>query len=487
MEAATGEIRIPAAHLTGDVATRARDFGRAPAHYTPDTLSTDETASMEPVGTPSVLYALASAVIIGILAFFVFDPMGIFGFGGTGGASGASGGNTGAGGGVAHAGWVLPTPAHDPSQIPTIVEPEAGDVTIEVMMIGDILAHDRVIESGRRADGSYNYDHIFAHITDELAMSDLRIVNQETMAGGAERGFAMGEGDNGPRFNSPTELMDASAAAGFNVVLKAHNHTYDQGYDGLANELAFWRSSHPEVAVLGVRDPSDPGAHNWVDDTFIFEKEGFRVAVLNWTFGVNEFPDWEHYHTYAAPLTESQVRADVARARERGADMIIACPHWGTEYNTGTTESQEYFANLFCELGVDVVFGTHPHILEPARVMVNGEGHETVVFFSNGNFIASDMPTTSQIAAISRVTLVQHPDGSCYVSRASMIPVVASAAPGTACSSWPLYDYTNEICYASWREDLNVDLVQNFCSEVLGEAYNRETCEYVVKGEGYRS
>lgn len=155
--------------------------------------------------------------------------------------------------------------------LPVVYDPAAGDVKIDIMNIGDILMSDAVAASGLKEDGSSNYDHIYAHIAEEISAADIRIVNQETMMGPAERGYFLEMGENGPRFNSPTTLADATAKAGFNVVLKSHNHVYDQGYEGLSHEMDYWKANHPDVALLGVRNPAHPedASQNRVDNIYI--------------------------------------------------------------------------------------------------------------------------------------------------------------------------------------------------------------------------
>ena len=121
------------------------------------------------------------------------------------------------------------------------------DVTVDIMMIGDILAHEGVYNSGLQADGTYNFDHLFKNIKSDISAADIRIVNQETILGGVELGLS-----GYPCFNSPYEIGVAEAKAGFNVILHATNHTLDKGLTGVENCLNFWKTNYPEMAVLGI-------------------------------------------------------------------------------------------------------------------------------------------------------------------------------------------------------------------------------------------
>ena len=150
-------------------------------------------------------------------------------------------------------------------------------VTINVMMIGDMLIHRGVYRSGTTDNVNYNFDHLFANILDDIEEADMRIVNQETILGGTEMGL-----DEYPNFNSPQEIGDAEVEAGFNIILHATNHALDKGLTGLNTTVSYWRTNHPEMSVLGIYDSQEDA-----DEIYVYEKEGFKVAVLNYTYGTN--------------------------------------------------------------------------------------------------------------------------------------------------------------------------------------------------------
>lgn len=162
-------------------------------------------------------------------------------------------------------------------------EPPFEPVNIDLVMVGDILAHEGVYNSGFYPDGTINYDHIFANVKEDLHAADIAIVNQEVVLGGMELGLS-----GYPCFNSPTELGDALVDAGFNVILHATNHALDKGITGIDNTLAFWKENYPDLPILGIHD------ENFTDyetqDIYVFEKDGLRIAILNYTYGTNGIP-----------------------------------------------------------------------------------------------------------------------------------------------------------------------------------------------------
>ena len=215
-----------------------------------------------------------------------------------------------------------PKQADQATQEATQEQAKPKSVQVDLVMIGDILFHFGVRESGLQADGSRNYDHVYEHILGELEGMDIKVVNQETILGGSRweyTGF--------PTFNGPQEMGDAEAKAGFNVVLRATNHAMDMGYEGLSSELSFWKEKYPDIHVIGAADPYDDSTS--VDDLYVYEKDGFKIALLNFTYDLNGYEDPEGA---VSMLTEDHVR-NVVTAADAVADMVVVFPHWGEEYN----------------------------------------------------------------------------------------------------------------------------------------------------------
>ena len=246
-------------------------------------------------------------------------------------------------------------------------------------MVGDILLHDNVQESGKLSDGTYNYEHLFANVAEDIQEADIAIANQEVILGGTEIGLY-----GYPNFNGPYEVGDALVKAGFNVILHATNHTLDRGKTALVNCMNFWKTNHADVAVLGVFESQEAYDNN----IYIHEQDGIKIAILNYTYGTNGMPTPSDMPFAVAMLEEDKVLADLQKANEQ-ADFVIVCPHWGTEYRHNQSQDQEYWAKLFLENGVDLVIGTHPHYIQPVEMFTNENGQQMLVYYSLGNFINS--------------------------------------------------------------------------------------------------
>ena len=167
-------------------------------------------------------------------------------------------------------------------ETPEPVEPEpTTPPTIQIVMVGDMLMHGRVMESGLKEDGTYNFDHLFVNVKDTIENADLALVNQETILGGTELGLS-----GYPAFNSPYELGDSLVDAGFDVILHATNHTLDKGKKGVQNCMNFWDTNYSDIAYLGINKSQEEQD----TDIYIYEQEGIRIAILNYTYGTNGIP-----------------------------------------------------------------------------------------------------------------------------------------------------------------------------------------------------
>ncbi len=355
-------------------------------------------------------------------------------------------------------------------------KPTVEPATVEIMMIGDILMHDEPVQSGAVGDGTYDFGFIFDHIRSYIDAAQVRILNQETVMGDPSLGYALRMGEVGPIMNTPTDLADTEANYGFNLILKATNHTYDLGYEGLAHELDYWKAAHPEIPVIGVNNPNaadDDQSQNYVDNVYVTEVNGLKIGFLNYTWATNLNYDWDTDQRFISYMSEEKIKADVQKARDAGAEMLVACPHWGIQYTTTPSDEEYTYSKIFCDAGVDVIFGCHPHILQPVELLQNADGHKCVCFYSNGNFVAGGaMETTSLLGGIARTTLQRNADGTYAVSAASLVPTVICYTYGPNMSAFPILEWNNDLAAQSVRSELTVDYAHAFCADLYGEQYD---------------
>ena len=318
-------------------------------------------------------------------------------------------------------------------------------------MVGDMLMHKYVVDTGERKDpdgNSYwNFDHLFAHVKDEVERADLAIVNQETILGGRELNGFTGY----PTFNSPYELADAEVRAGFDVILHGTNHALDRSARGIENCLKYWKSAHPKTLVLGIHDSAE-------DQKIIriVTVKGMKLAILNYTYGTNgiQMPGGKGY--LVDYLSEQRVRDDILRA-EAAADLTIVCPHWGTEYRLTVSADQKKWMQLFLESGADLVIGTHPHVIEPVVWESDDQGNRMLVYYSLGNFVNSTATWREgvmqrMVGGMAEITLSRDPAGHVRISDYTVRPVVNHIVdrPGEKLvTAYFLDEYTQELAEES--------------------------------------
>ena len=354
----------------------------------------------------------------------------------------------------------------------TVQEPEVYvEPEIDILMVGDILLHENVQESGLLEDGTYNYNHLFANVKEDVQEVEIAIVNQEVILGGKELGL-----HGYPSFNGAFEVGDALVDAGFNVILHATNHSLDRGKTALLNCLNFWKTTYPEVGVLGIFDSQE----SYDNDIYVYEQDGIKFAVLNYTYGTNgiEMPADMPYAV--AMLEEDKVVSDIQKANEL-ADFVIVCPHWGVEYKHVQNSDQEYWANLFLENGVDLVLGTHAHYIQPVEMLTDDDGNQMLVYWSLGNFINSTSGTGAgtsdrMVGAMAEVTVAKSEEGDIYIKDYGVEPLVTQLLYGPQeITTYKLADYTEELAAKNkvLEKDsaFSLEYCQNLCKEVFGELY----------------
>lgn len=343
---------------------------------------------------------------------------------------------------------------------------EVHQPSVQIVMVGDMLMHDRVIESGLKEDGSYNFDHFFTNVKDTISNADLAIVNQETILGGRELGLS-----GYPAFNSPYELGDSLVNTGFDVILHATNHTLDKGKKGVLNCMDFWDTNYPDITYLGINKSKEEQDK----DIYIYEQNGIKIAILNYTYGTNGINPPSDMPYIVNYLDKEKVVQDLTYAEEN-ADFTIVCPHWGTEYVLTSTDYQRKWANIFMENGADLVIGTHPHVIEPIEMLTDENGNEMLVYYSIGNFINGTSGTKEgtmnrMVGGIADITVSLDKSGNAYIEKYDVIPIVCHIDDKTDYTVYYLSDYTDELAKENHIISQDSAFSLDACNELIKKVW----------------
>lgn len=274
---------------------------------------------------------------------------------------------------------------------------------VKMIMVGDALIHDRLYNTVRNKDGSYDFKPTIQYIKPIITKYDLKYYNQETILGGAELGYS-----SYPQFNSPNEVGDAFLDAGFNLVSLATNHTMDKGERGVLNSVNYWKSKK-NVVYSGQWSSWDER-----NEVHVYDINGISYAFFSYTTWTNglETPNGKEYLNNV--YSDEKAANDISKIRDL-VDVVIVAMHWGTEYSLDVSSSQEYIANYLAGLGVDLIIGSHPHVVEPVEYINNGK---TFVIYSLGNFLSAQYGIDRLTGLMVEVTIkkVVDVDGTITVS-----------------------------------------------------------------------
>ncbi len=271
------------------------------------------------------------------------------------------------------------------------VEEKPIEYTASLIMVGDALIHSSVYNDASRLANYQGYDFKpqVELIKEKVKDYDIAYYNQETILGGTKLGL-----DDYPTFNSPQEVGDAMIDAGFNLVSLATNHTVDKGKNAVLASREYWNLQESVQAVGSYSSTEEKQAI----ESKVLEVNNITYAMLNYTYGTNGMPVANDYLVNVWPtdlnlnIVESDtkyqnyketVKKDIEALRDK-VDVLIVAMHWGVEYTHTPTKYEKDMAKFLAENDVDIIIGTHPHVIQPVEWV-----GDTIVFYSLGNFISA--------------------------------------------------------------------------------------------------
>lgn len=278
----------------------------------------------------------------------------------------------------------------------TLEADSARSNTLTLLFVGDLMQHQSQIDAALQPDGTYDYSDCFRFVSPIIKSADVAIANLEVTLGGKPySGY--------PCFSAPDDYLTAIKDAGFDVLLTANNHSCDTGKKGIERTIHLLDSLH--IPHLGTYLNSQQRAENY---PYILEKQGFRIALLNYTYGTNGLP-------VPAPnivnlIDTVQILADITAARRSNPDAIIALMHWGTEYRLQPDDSQKKIASWLLRHGITHIIGNHPHVVEPIEVLTDKQGQKHMVVWSLGNFLSGMKAPNTDGGLMVWLTLEKQPN-----------------------------------------------------------------------------
>jgi poly-gamma-glutamate synthesis protein (capsule biosynthesis protein) len=247
---------------------------------------------------------------------------------------------------------------------------------VDLLFAGDIMQHEAQLKMARQSNGEYSFSYCFRHIKEFVRSADISVANLETTIG--KSGYS-----GYPSFCAPDSFLYAVKDAGFNVLLFANNHCMDKGKLGALHTLDMLDSL--QIAHCGVYRNAKEREERY---PLIVEEKGVRVAILNYTYSTNgrEIPS----PMVVNLIDKETIARDIQSAREKRADAIIACMHWGDEYVSLPPQRVKELGDWLIEQGVDHIIGNHPHVVQPLEIRESSTTPDrNVVAYSTGNLVSN--------------------------------------------------------------------------------------------------
>ena len=329
------------------------------------------------------------------------------------------------------------------SAITTDTEPEkdppiTAESTATISIVGDVLPHLSILTAAKDNETeSHVFDPFFAYVSPYITKADYAVANLETTLGGTENGKSY---TGYPRFNSPDSIATALKNAGFDMAMTANNHCYDTNLAGLKRTLTVLTENN--LDTLGtVLDKTE-------EKYVVKEINGIKIGMISYTYETSDsYPDRPsingiftseesvgHINSFDYKQLDkfyAEMETHLANMKKDGAEATILYIHWGNEYQLSASSSQKTIAQKMCDLGLDVIVGGHPHVIQPMDLLEStvDEDHKTVCIYSTGNFLSNqrrnlmDLKTgNTEDGIIFTVSFTKYSNGVVALEETDVIP-----------------------------------------------------------------
>lgn len=342
------------------------------------------------------------------------------------------------------------------------------DIRVSFLAVGDNLIHGAIFSDPYHvSEQGMDFHSMYDPIQPYMEGVDVKNINQETVLGGTELGLS-----HYPQFNGPQEIGVAVVDAGFNWISQASNHAMDWGEQAILNQLSLW-DRYDQVIATGMNRSAQEA-----QTQRILTIHGLRIGLLNYTYGLNglSMPEGKEYLVNL--IDEEKMKVDIA-ALKGNCDVIVASMHWGVEYSYTPSEEQRYLAQLLSDEGVDVIIGSHPHVLEGAEYLTSKDGKRTLVYYSLGNFLSAQDSGDTMLGGMAKFAVVKDgKSGEIRIEHAQLYPTVTQYNKGISdFKVYALKDYTDDLAGQHYlSQEISRQFFIDLTNEIVG---NPEQIEVV--------
>ena len=279
--------------------------------------------------------------------------------------------------------------------------PIKEDIHIKMSAIGDIMCHNsQYIDAYNSNTKTYDFSYVFTDIKQYISSADIAIGNLETTFAGKAVGYS-----NYPTFNTPEQLAQNLKDFGIDVLSTVNNHSMDKKYDGLVSTLNYLDDA--EISHTGTYRTEEEQNQILIKDV-----NGIKIAFIAFTYGTNGIPVPKSKDFCVNLIDENLILKQIELAKKEQPDLICANMHWGIEYQKKQNAEQERLANLLFENGVDIILGSHPHVLQPMEnktiTLEDGTIKDCFVIYSLGNFMSGQTKENTKNSIILNIDITKN-------------------------------------------------------------------------------
>lgn len=299
----------------------------------------------------------------------------------------------------------------------SIIEKTDTSTTFTLAVIGNIMCYNtQYLDAYQKETGSYDFSYVFDEISYDTKIPDITIGSLETSFAGEERGY-----HNYLTFNTPDNLAYCLKKIGVDVLSTATNHCLDMGFSGLCRTLD----------ILDDADISHLGTYRTQEEQekiLIKYVKGLKIAFVNYTYGTNDISLLSGKDYCVNLIDRNLIQKQLEQAKNQNADIIVACMHWGTDYQTAPNSEQENLTDFLFENGSDIIVGNHPYNLQPMEKrtisLADGTTKDGFVIYSLGNFMADQNADNAKNSIILNLTITKNEtSGKISIDQVKLIPI----------------------------------------------------------------
>ena len=260
---------------------------------------------------------------------------------------------------------------------------------IDIVSLGNLIIHQSQINGAKNENG-FDFSPSFQYIKEMVSEADISLgILEGALAGGEPTGY--------PIFNSPDEVIDSLRDTGIDVVNYANNHIYDYDDEGLQRTIEITKEKG--LDVLGIKSTEEEKSY------LVKEVDGVKIGFASYVFETETINGYKTINSNPVSINSenlintfnyndlesfyNRIASEISAMKAEGVEFIIASMHWGEEYNTYIEATQNEIAKKLNELGVDIILGGHPHVIQPYEIICNESGHSTFVIYSQGNSLSN--------------------------------------------------------------------------------------------------